>query len=406
MRPRKPVGESKPFLRIILAFMSAYMVIGVISPYLPILVRGLGYSPSVVGLLLGIFEAAGIAGPFVLGHLVDRWGRYKPGLLICVILMMLPGIPLARSGNPALSALLLCVLAAGARSSIPLMEAMTTLAVGREGDYGKLRSFSSIAFIISVLFFQWFPFLPRDSSLNIGLWISITCFPALLFALALPARSGAPAPRQPPPGGRGASAGWIRNPLFILGMLMIALSRIAISPFHSFISLYVREYVRWDAVGLVWAVAAAAETPLIFFSRRIIRYFKSPLKVIFLTSFALILRLLIVAFLPYPPAVVGAQLLHSLCYGLFHPAAVAFISARVPPEHRAVGMTIYLSLGTGLPAFLGNIMGGYIVEYFGYPALYGGYTVFPVLSIGVYLIIRRTRRENPDKPEAFPKPSA
>jgi PPP family 3-phenylpropionic acid transporter len=384
----------KSYLYILPAFMSAYMAIGVISPYLSILVRGLGYSPSTVGLLLGIFEAAGIAGPFVLGRLVDRWGRYKPGLLICVILMMLPGIPLACTANPLASALLLCVLAVGTKSSIPLMEAMTTLVAGKEGDYGKLRSFSSVAFICSVLLLQWFPFLPRDRSINIGIWISIMSLAALVFVLILPGRFGTRGSRSA--GAPGASSGrWLRNPRFILGLLMIALNRIAMSPVLSFLSLYVTEYVRWDAVGLVWAIAAAAETPLIFFSRRIINYFKSPLRVIFLTGFALILRLLIYAFLPYPPAVAAGQLLHSLCYGLFHPAAVAFISANVPPEHRAVGMTIYLSLGTGLPTFLGNILGGFIVEYLGYPFLYGGFTIFPALAMGVYAVIRRASRSSP-----------
>jgi PPP family 3-phenylpropionic acid transporter len=373
--------------------MSIYMTIGIISPYLGILVRGLGYSPSVVGLFLGLFEAAGITGPFILGRLVDRWGRYKPGLIICVVLMLLPGIPLVRAGNLGLSALMLCVLAIGVKSSIPLTEAMTTLVVGKEGNYGKIRSFSSVAFIASVLLLQWFPLLPRTSSFNIAVWICIMASAALVFVIILPARLTRLGPRQAPAGGPSPGR-WIRNPLFILGLVMIALNRIAMSPVLSFLSLYVTEYVRWDAVGLIWAVAGAAETPLIFFSRRIIRYFKSPLKVIFLTGFAVILRLLIYALLPYPPAIIAGQLLHSLCYGLFHPAAVAFISANVPPEHRATGMTIYLSLGTGLPNFLGNILGGYIVEYFGYPALYGAYTVFPLLAAGVYLFIRRAGREN------------
>ncbi|MDR1024399.1 MAG: MFS transporter [Treponema sp.] len=389
-------AADSPYFYIIPTFMAIYTAIAVISPYLSMLVRGLGYSPSMVGLLLGIFEAAGIAGPFVLGRLVDRWGRYKPGLLICVILMLLPGLPLARTGSPVLSALLLCILAVGAKSSLPLMEAMTTLAAGKEGNYGKIRSFSSMAFIAAVLFLQWFPFLPRNSSLNIGIWITIMSSIALIFVLALPARLSAQGPRRPAAAAGSPPTRWIRNPLLILGLIMIALNRIAMSPALSFISLYVTEYVHWDAVGLVWALAAAAETPLIFFSRRIIRYFKSPLRVMYLTGYALILRLLIYTFLPYPPAVVAAQLLHSLCYGLFHPAAVTFISAHVPPEHRATGMTLYLSLGTGLPTLLGNILGGFIVEYFGYPALYGSYTIFAVLSAGLYFIIRRGLRDRPE----------
>ncbi|MDR1444340.1 MAG: hypothetical protein LBI94_05630, partial [Treponema sp.] len=51
-------------------------------------------------------------------------------------------------------------------------------------------------------------------------------------------------------------------------------------------------------------------------------------------------------------------------------------------------MTLYLSLGTGLPTLVGNILGGFIVEYFGYPALYGSYTVFAVMAAVLYHIIR------------------
>ncbi|MDR1972659.1 MAG: MFS transporter [Treponema sp.] len=370
--------------------MANYAVLGVISPFLPILIRTLGYSPSMVGLLMGIYEGAGIVGPFVLGFLVDRWGRYKPGLLISVLLMLLPALPLALIHRPLPSALLLCVLAVGVKSGLPLMEAMTTIVVGKEGNYGKIRSFGSVGFILSVLFLQWFPYLPRNSALNIGIWIAILSSIALVMMCLVPARftalrqDAAPRPATAPLR--------IWTPFFTLGLLMIALTRIAMAPVASFISLYVVEYIKWDAVGMIWAIAAAAETPLIFFSRRIIRYFKSPLKVIFLTCFALILRLLIYALFPYPPAIVAAQLLHSLCYGLFHSAAVAFISANIPPERRALGMTIYLSLGTGFPTFLGNILGGFIVEYLGYRALFGSYTIFSLLAMGVYLVIRGAGR--------------
>jgi PPP family 3-phenylpropionic acid transporter len=397
MDNRKTTKEPNPYVYVLPAFMATYAILAAISPFLPILIRGLGYSPSMVGILLGLVEGTGIVGPFFVGHLVDRWGRYKPGLLIAILLMLLPGLPLVYFRHPAASALLLCFLAVGYRSCIPLMDAMITILVGKDGNYGKVRSTGSVAFICSVLFLQWFPFLPRNTSLNISIWITILSFIALIFMSILPVRFTTLAPRQavvprlPVRGGTSTPRIW--TPMFILGLIMIALSRIAMAPITSFISLYVVEYLHWDAVGLIWATAAAAEAPLIFFSQRIIRYFKNPLRVIHLTGFAVILRLLIYALFPYPPAIIAGQLLHSLCFGLFHPAAVAFITGSVPPERRAVGMTIYLSLGSGLPTFLGNIMGGFIVEYFGYRVLYGSYAIFPVLAMGVYLIIRKVRPE-------------
>jgi PPP family 3-phenylpropionic acid transporter len=396
---KKPGGN--PYVYVLPAFISVYMIFAVISPYLPLLVRGLGYRPVTVGILLGLVEASGIVGPFILGQLTDRWGIYKPGLIAAVLLMLLPGLPLANTSNPLLSGLLLCALAAGYRSSIPLMDAMTTILVGKDGNYGKIRALGSVGFIVIVLFLQWFPLLPRNSSFNIAVWLTIFAFIASVFMFILPARYTTIRRQEAeiPAAGTGKkpygtkdqilNPGRIWTPLFTLGLVMIALSRIAMSPVNSFFSLYLVEYIRWDAVGLLWAVAAIAETPMIYFSHRILRRFKSPLTVIMISGSAVSLRLLIYALFPFRPAMIAAQLMHSLCYGLFHPAAIAFIAASIPPERRALGMTIYLSLGTGLPTFLGNILGGFIVEYLGYRAFFASYAVFPVLALGVYLVIRR-----------------
>jgi PPP family 3-phenylpropionic acid transporter len=47
-------------------------------------------------------------------------------------------------------------------------------------------------------------------------------------------------------------------------------------------------------------------------------------------------------------------------------------------------MSLYLSLGTGLPTLVGNILGGYIIDHGGYRVLFGSFIVFPVLALGLY----------------------
>jgi PPP family 3-phenylpropionic acid transporter len=101
-------------------------------------------------------------------------------------------------------------------------------------------------------------------------------------------------------------------------------------------------------------------------------------------SGAITIRLLLYALFPTPAGIIAAQCMHSLCYGLFHPAAITFISSCVPPERRALGMSLYLSLGTGLPNLIGNIAGGFIIENLGYHALFGLFALFPVIAIIFY----------------------
>jgi MFS family permease len=56
-------------------------------------------------------------------------------------------------------------------------------------------------------------------------------------------------------------------------------------------------------------------------------------------------------------------------------------------------MSLYLSLGSGLPTFAGNILGGFIVEHAGYREMFGIFTIFPVIAVGVYAVTLFQRRK-------------
>ncbi len=390
-----------------LPFFLAFTVYGVLSPYLSVLVRDLGYSPTVVGLLLGLFEVAGIFGPFLLGRLSDGLGRYRPGLAIALALVLAALWPLSTLHHPAASALSLVVLAVGVRSILPLLDAAATLALGKTGDYGKVRTIGSVSFVLMALFLQAAPVFKPNTHGNIALWTGITAFAFLLSLPLLPDRGPAFSAAQdaavrPGSGVRagaragaatasetGAAAGrsaW--SPVFIAGLVMIGFGRLAMAPIASFFSLYVVEELKWDAVGLMWAVSAGSEIPLMFLSGLAIRRFGAPRLLAFSIA-AVALRLGVYALFPSPAGAVSGQLLHSLCYGLFHPAAVAFVATHVPPERRAVGLSMYLSLGVGLPTFLGSSLGGFIVDAAGYRVLFASYILFAAVGLVLYGLFRR-----------------
>jgi PPP family 3-phenylpropionic acid transporter len=379
-------------------FFFFYIVFAVISPYIAILFRGLGYSYSMTGIFLGIFEGAGIVGPFVFGHFADKIGRYKPGLLISNALVLVTILPLALVRNPAVSALLALVLGLGFRSVLPLIEAVTTIAIGQTGDYGKIRTVGSVSFILMTLFLQAALILPVNTPVNIALWTAITTVLTMISIIFIPrsyeknsgpvasAPSGSPEQKGAVQGKRG-----IWSALLIVGLIIMALNRLSMSSVYGFFSLYLTESMHWDAIGLMWALASTSEVPFMFLSRRIINRFGA-FNCLAVSTFALILRMLLYAFFPFKAGVIPAQCLHALCFGLFHPAAIAFISSCIPPERRALGMSLYMALGSGLPTFLGNILGGFIVEHSGYRVMFGVFAVFPVIAAGVYAAAIRHRR--------------
>ena len=119
--------------RFIPSFISTATVTAVIAPYLSIMVRGLGYSPLWVGILLGVYEGAAIAGPMLAGYWADKTGNYRSALVVSCVIPALVALPLIRWIHPAVSAVLLALLAFGVRSTISLLDAVTTIQIGKIG---------------------------------------------------------------------------------------------------------------------------------------------------------------------------------------------------------------------------------------------------------------------------------
>jgi len=365
------------------AYITLFFVYGAITPFLPILIRDLGYNATSVGILLAISEGAGIIGPFLFIRHADRRGKYKVCITLTYFLSAASAIPLAIFISPVASAVFIALLAIGYRSAMPLTDAIITIKLGESGNYGKARVFGSIAFACILFFFQFVPVLQPNTAMNIALWISMTSLLGIIVTFFLPLGYSGQKSQSKDFTERSSDKS-IWTPFFVIGLVSIALNRLAMTPVYSFFSLYLVEYMHWDAVGLMWALSTIAEMPFLYLSDRIIRRFGA-MPVLVFSSGMVGLRLALYAIFPFKAGIIIAQLLHSCCFGLFHPAAVVFISSSVPPKHRSLGMTLYVSAGTGLPTFIGNFFGGFIVDHAGYRPLFGCFTIFAILSIVTYM---------------------
>ncbi|MDR0290666.1 MAG: MFS transporter, partial [Treponema sp.] len=176
---------SKTEKRFIPSFVFSSLVLAILAPYLAIMLRDLGYSPVWIGILFGIHSGAGIAGPILFGHLADKTGNYRPVLIASCLLPALIVFPLIRWVHPAISAILIALLAVGQRSTVSLIDAITTIQIGKTGNYGRIRVWGSLAFVMATLYFQYTPFIKPHNAGNIGLWIFIAAIISVIPILVL-----------------------------------------------------------------------------------------------------------------------------------------------------------------------------------------------------------------------------
>ena len=420
MNPMNQSIANPRILRRGLPYFLLFSVYAIINSYLPIMLRTLGFSTAQIGILLGVIEIVGVCAPFVITRQLDKTGRY--GLVMCIfgfdIALLL--LPLLRFHSFFITAICLGIFAAGFKGMVPVLDGFTTKALGQHSDqYGKIRALGSAGFVGMNLFLQLHPLISgkRPASIILSVGIGALLFVLILrwvpdlygsaFALAntkntqvsvgqqneavdgqeplaaeaLPEDLMQPKKQDKPVG---QTAAFSR--LFWECLLLIFLAFLGLVPCQRFFSLYVEEYVKIEASAGLWALSAMAEIPLLVISGKIIRRFGKE-RLLPLCLFTVIVRNFCYIFIPGIGGAIVGQLLHSLSFGLFHPLSV--LLCILYSYGKTVTAMTFFTAANGIAYVIGSMIGGYIIEYLGYPALFLLFSVFPAAGIGFYLFIMR-----------------
>lgn len=345
-----------------LHFFFLFANTAVFFPYFPLYLRARGFSHAQVGLLLGVLRFAGIAGPLLIGGMADRTRRYRLLLQLSLTASVLFMVPLQFLGSVWAFVPFVVFIGAGYGALIPLSDALANRELPDPiHSYGRVRLFGSLGFIVCSLALQLFRLIDSSSSLSILLNFAVVSAIYLAAMFFLPARCSVPAEA----GRSGGPKPRFGGP-FWFGILIIFLGAFTMTGVNSFFSLYVQEGLGWNrSVSLLWAIGAAAEAPLFYYSGRLIH--RWGLRATFLASLAaMIVRMLIYALAPVLWIVAAAQLLHSLTFGLFQASIIQFVNRTVPRSRIALGIAVANTLGWGLSSLIGSMVGGYLIEKLGF----------------------------------------
>ena len=382
-------------LQLYISFFFVYSIFAIVNPYLQVLLRNSGYSYEAVGVLLGVFEVAGIVGPLVVGRIVDKTGRLKDTVLVVTACASLGMILLVRSGPVWLTVLALVITAFFLRSLLPLVDTVATNRFNGDAQkYSHIRAFGTFGFVLFSLAYSILgrPILTDNSSI-----IMYALLGCLLFFLPVLSWKEEEIPEKPKKIPKTKRIPFSENPwfdsAFIIGLIIIAFNRLSMSAVTSFFSLYLVDELHINSISLMNAIAAGSEIILMLLAGYLIqKKGVLPVFLLLISGVGMAVRLLLYARFPTLAGVIVGQLLHSLCFGFFHPAAIQLVARRVKRTHRTLGMSMYISLGTGLPTVLGSSLGGIITENYGYTVLFESFSVFAMISVVLCLVFWKKMR--------------
>ncbi|MBO6755906.1 MAG: MFS transporter [Roseibium sp.] len=324
-------------------FACHFFGFGLFLPFFPLVLEDRGLSLAEVGYVLGVATAIRIAASPVMANLSDRSGRrrlsvfvYSLGGCLCLALFMVSSgfwsAVLAVSGLMVFWAPI-----------VPLSDAYALEVVRRHGgDYGRMRLWGSVAFVVANLFGGWAALSGATEMLLAA--ITASTLATGLVAVLLPSMGSG---RSELTGPAISGVPVFREPWFWLFLLVAGLLQATHAAFYGFGTLY------WTSIGqdtlsigVYWSVGVAAEICLFLVAGRLGPWF-SPTRLMALAAIAGILRWALFPFAVTPPTIVGLQLLHGLSFGAAHLGAVAVLSQIIPARWGGTGQGL-LSTSSGL----------------------------------------------------------
>jgi PPP family 3-phenylpropionic acid transporter len=377
--------------RYLLLYGALYAGWGVLSPFLPAVLAGQGAGTEQIGLLLAAALAMRLAAMPVVGLLADRLQAPRP-----ILAALLLGAAALACGFRLAGGVVGLLLVSLAHATVtgplgPLPDALAVEAARRRApgewiDYGVVRGAGAAAFIAGTALTG--PVIALAGSLAGVLWAN-----ALLFALASAAAFTVPvaSPAAARPRARQGAVGRLRAwPGFLRLLLVAGLIQGSHAVYGAFATLHWRATgLAPGTIGLLWAVAVAAEVFIFLLAGRWLLAWLGPGRLCALAAAAGVLRWSVMAVTAWLPAMLLVQPLHGLTFAAQHLAAMALLARAVPAEEAATAQACYATFGVGLAGALLTALAGPLYARLGA----GGFWVMALLCALAMPLALRLRAE-------------
>lgn len=357
-----------------LYYLAVFAALGAFVPYFPSWLQARGIRGFELGLVTGVMPLVSFVGPLVFGYLADRFSlRATLIRLACLGACLSMGVlgVLGGLGQPIGLALMLGLIASFSFFRSPLVMVADVSAMETPADYGRLRLWGSIGFMLMAVAAG--RYLDVTSAVALPLFVGTSLGAALLISGLMPAR----APRPAGPVFEGV-AELLRATHFRLFLLVTVLWFAAHSGYDLVIGRHLRDLGgEGYHVGIAWGIGVAAEIALMALSGPWLAR-SSAAKLLSVGVGGSALRWTLLAACPSLNLALALQPLHALSFGLTWLSALAFLKQHAPERARATAQGAF-SAAAALGASSGALIWGLLYE------AQGGRVVFMVAA-GVALL--------------------
>ena len=354
--------------RIALVFCAPMMVNGIALPFFPVWLETLSMSDFQIGIVLAIPLFVRVVSAPVAGMVADRIGERSIVLLWSAMLSLLTAIALFATGSFWPVLLLYTLQGAVYSPYVPITEAIMLSGVRRWNfDYGKMRLWGSLAFIVATMIGGWLS----------GLYGGAMVLPAMAAAFVLTVLGAVIAPRIGKPRRPSPISAMATMPVkSTLRQRDVQLMLIGVSLVNSsHAMLFAFSAIYWQKmgfsgvdVGILWSAGVLAEVVFFLFAVQLRRRFNL-WSMMIVGSAVAVLRWILFPMEMSFAGYFALQCLHAFTYAIIHMSAQSRLVERVAEEQEASAQGLYFFY-TGIFTALATFASGYAFSWYGVQGFY------------------------------------
>lgn len=349
-----------PYWRLSGAYFFYFAYLGAFAPYFSVYLSTQGISAVGIGFILALPQFVRIFAPHLWGWLADRGHRCLTvaRLATCAGTIAFCGLFVAQGFETL--AIVVLTMSFLLSAALPLLEVVTFRHLGeRASQYGRVRLWGSVGFIVAVLAVGY---LLDSLAISALLWmLLVLLIGALLMLLWTPDAARGGSVHDAPP-----FLSVVKNPRVVALIAACALMAVAHGPYYTFYSIYLLElgYSKGE-VGWLWSLGVICEIAIFIWMSHLFRAYT--MRQVLIASFALTtLRFLLIAWCADSLVwLLVAQALHAASFGSFHAAALGLVNGYFPGHSQGRGQAVYNSLSFGLGGALGGLYAGHAWDAWG-----------------------------------------
>ena len=342
-----------------------YAFVGMFSHYWSLYLKSIRFDAIEISVLMSIQPVMRMFAPGLWGWLADHSGKRLLVVQVAATLSALFYLGVFATTSFWGLFLVLALMSFFWSASMPLVEATTLTYLGKNtAHYGRIRSWGSIGFIVSVVGLGYaFDYI----AIAWLLWAGLVCEAGILiFSRQIP-KTEVPAHHSDHMPIRQI----VLQPRVLALFGACFLMSVAHGPYYTFYSIYLVEHgYAKSAVGGLWALGVICEIGVFFLMPALVRRFGFT-RILLVSFSAAVLRFMLIGWaVDWVVLLLFAQMLHAFTFGAYHASSLGLVHQFFQGRHQSRGQALFGSVTYGAGGMLGGLASGPIWQHWGASALY------------------------------------